>query len=73
METRRTLNSAFRITPAEAATLDVLSERLDFKWAAETLGITPKALGLRAQHIREKLCVDTTAQAVAAWKSRSAA
>jgi DNA-binding CsgD family transcriptional regulator len=73
MKTRRTLNSAFRITPAEAATLDVLSERLDFKWAAERLGITPKALALRTKQIREKLFVDTTAQAVAEWKERDAA
>jgi hypothetical protein len=73
MTTRRTVNSAFRITKAEAATLDVLCERLDFKWAAETLGITPKALALRTKQIREKLFVDTTAQAVAAWKERAVA
>jgi hypothetical protein len=69
----RTPFTACKLTPAECALLDVLSERMNLSYAAETLGISVKATATRAQIIREKFCVDTTAQAVAVWKERKAA
>jgi molybdenum-dependent DNA-binding transcriptional regulator ModE len=58
------------LTPREAALLDALLEHGTISKAAAAIGITATSASKRMESIRGKLCVNSTKDAVGAWRAR---
>jgi hypothetical protein len=70
--TDRTFRAFFdpsALTPREAALLDALLEHGTIPKAA-AIGITATSASKRMESIRGKLCVNSTKDAVGAWRAR---
>lgn len=64
----RTYKDRNALTGAEIALLAVIEQHGSISTAAEMLGISPRTARNRVDSILEKLCVDTTAQAIEKWR-----
>jgi DNA-binding CsgD family transcriptional regulator len=71
--TDRTFRAFFdpsALTPREAALLDALLEHGTISKAVAAIGITATSASKRMTPIRDKLCVNSTKDAVEAWRAR---
>jgi DNA-binding CsgD family transcriptional regulator len=69
-QTRR-FDSAHRLRPSEIALLETMEVCAQVAEAASALGISAKSARTRMGAIREKMGVETTAEAMRVWRART--